>query len=64
MALFRAAPHLAFHATIDNTLGRRDSLLDDIRQIAAMHDQVLEGVTDFQRGIRLHVRDSIPFPGE
>jgi hypothetical protein len=35
--------------------GQRASLLEDIRRVAQMHDQVLEGVTDFQRGIPLRI---------
>jgi len=58
MTFFGIIPTMALHAMTGGP-GRHDSLIEDIRQIAATHNQVLEGVSDFRRGIRLRIRDAI-----
>jgi hypothetical protein len=59
MTLFGYIPTIALHAVTGAPLGRHDSLIEDVRQIATTHNQVLEGVSDFRRGIRLRVRNAI-----
>jgi hypothetical protein len=56
MTLFGIVPTMLFHAVTGSTLGQHVSLIEEIRQVANMHNQVLEGVSDFQRGIRLRVQ--------
>ena len=52
---FGMIPTMIFQAITGRTLGP-PSLIEDIRQVAKMHDQVLEGVSGFQRGIPLRIR--------
>jgi len=59
MTFFGFLPTMALHAMTGAAPVRHDSFLDDIREIAATHNQVLEGVSDFRRGIRLRIRDAI-----
>ena len=47
---------MLFHAITGKAPGQHVSLIEDIRHVAKMHDQVLEGVSDFRRGIPLRVR--------
>jgi len=56
MTFFGIIPTMLFHAITGKALGQHVSLIEDIRRVAKMHDQVLEGVSDFRRGIPLRVR--------
>ncbi len=58
MTFFGMIPTMALQAMTGEP-GRHDSFIHDIRQIAATHNQVLEGVSDFRRGIRLRIRDTL-----
>jgi hypothetical protein len=59
MTFFGVLPTMALQAMTGAASGRHESLIDEVRQIAATHNQVLEGVSDFRRGIRLRIRDTI-----
>jgi hypothetical protein len=52
---FGMIPTMLFQAITGRTLGP-PGLIEDIRKVAKMHDQVLEGVSGFQRGIPLRIR--------
>ena len=56
MTFFGMIPTMLFHAITGRTPGQHVSLIEDIRRVAKMHDQVLEGVSGFQRGIPLRIR--------
>jgi hypothetical protein len=56
MTFFGLIPAMLFQAIAGKTPGLHASLIEDIRRVAKMHDQVLEGVSDFRRGIPLRVR--------
>jgi hypothetical protein len=56
MTLFGIVPTMLFHAIAGAAPGQHVSLIEEIRQVANVHHQVLEGVSDFQRGIRLRVQ--------
>ena len=53
---FGMIPTMLFQAITGGTPGQHVSLIEDIRRVAKMHDQVLEGVSGFQRGIPLRIR--------
>jgi hypothetical protein len=53
---FGMIPTMLFQAVTGGTPGQHMSLIEDIRRVAKMHDQVLEGVSGFQRGIPLRIR--------
>ncbi len=55
MTLFGMVPTMLFQAITGRTPGKQ-SMIEDIRRVAEMHDQVLEGVSGFQRGIPLRIR--------
>ena len=55
MTFFGMIPTMLFQAITGRTPGQQ-SLIEDIRRVAKMHDQVLEGVSGFQRGIPLRIR--------
>ena len=55
MTLFGMVPTMLFQAITGGTAGQQ-SMIEDIRRVAKMHDQVLEGVSGFQRGIPLRIR--------
>ncbi len=59
MTFFAIIPAMLFRAISGESLGQHASLIEDIRRIAEMHGQVLEGVSDFRRGIRLRVRGAM-----
>jgi hypothetical protein len=59
ITLLGTIPTIVFHAMTGDALGHHVSFIEDIRHIATMHDQVLEGGSDFRRGIRLRIRDAI-----
>ena len=59
MTFFGILPTMALQAMTGAAPVRHEGLIDEIRQIAATHNQVLEGVSDFRRGIRLRIRDAI-----
>ena len=46
---------MLFQAITGRTPGKQ-SMIEDIRRVAEMHGQVLEGVSGFQRGIPLRIR--------
>jgi hypothetical protein len=56
MTLFGLIPTMVFNTLTGAAPGRRASLLDEIRRVSNMHDQVLEGVSDFRHGIPLRIR--------
>ena len=56
MTFFGMIPTMLFQAITGRTPGQHVSLIEDIRRVAKMHDQVLEGVSGFQRGIPLRIR--------
>ena len=56
MTFFGMIPTMLFNAITGTRPGQHASLIDDIRRVANMHDQVLEGVSDFRRGIPLRIR--------
>ena len=56
MTFFGFIPTMLFHAVTGKVPGQHESLIEDIRRVAKMHGQVLEGVSDFRRGIPLRVR--------
>ena len=56
MTFFGMVPTMLFNAITGTRPGQHASLIDDIRRVANMHDQVLEGVSDFRRGIPLRIR--------
>jgi hypothetical protein len=56
MTFFGMIPTMLLNAITGTAPGRHASLIDDIRRVANMHDQVLEGVSGFQRGIPLRIR--------
>jgi hypothetical protein len=56
MTLFGLVPTMLFHAITGTAPGQHVSLFEEIQDVAKMHNQVLEGVSDFQPGIRLRVR--------
>jgi hypothetical protein len=58
MTLFGFIPTMLFRAITGGPLGQHVSLIEDIRRVAKMHNQVLEGVSDFRRGIHLRVRSA------
>ena len=55
MTFFGMIPTMLFQAITGRTVGP-PSLIENIRHVAQMHDQVLEGVSGFQRGIPLRIR--------
>jgi hypothetical protein len=55
MTFFGMIPTMLFQAITGRTVGQH-SMIEDIRRVAEMHDQVLEGVSGFQRGIPLRIR--------
>jgi hypothetical protein len=55
MTFFGAIPTMLFQAITGRVPGQHASLIEDIRRLARTHDQVLEGVSDFRRGIPLRV---------
>lgn len=55
MTFFGLIPTMLFQAITGKTPGKQ-SMIEDIRRVAEMHDQVLEGVSGFQRGIPLRIR--------
>ncbi len=55
MTFFGMIPTMLFQAIAGRTPGKQ-SMIEDIRRVAEMHDQVLEGVSGFQRGIPLRIR--------
>ncbi len=59
MTFFGMIPSMLFQAITGRTVGQHASLIEDIRRIAQMHDQVLEGASGFQRGIPLRIRGAI-----
>ena len=58
MTFFGMIPSMLFQAIMGRAPGQHGSLIEDIRRVAQMHDQVLEGVGGFQRGIPLRVRSA------
>jgi len=56
MTFFGMIPTLLFNALTGAAPGRRASLIDEIRRVSNLHDQVLEGVSDFRQGIPLRIR--------
>jgi hypothetical protein len=56
MTFFGFIPTMLFQALTGRAPVQHASLIEDIRRVAKMHDQVLEGVSDFRRGIPLRVR--------
>lgn len=56
MTFFGMIPTMLFNALTGAPPGRRASLLDEIRRVSSMHDEVLEGVSDFRHGIPLRIR--------
>jgi hypothetical protein len=58
MTLFGMIPTMLFQAITGRPPTAHVSLIEDIRRVAQMHDQVLEGVSGFQRGIPLRIRDA------
>jgi hypothetical protein len=56
MTFFGMIPTMLFNALTGTPRGRRANLLDEIRRVSNMHDQVLEGVSDFRQGIPLRIR--------
>lgn len=56
MAVFGLIPTLLFNTLTGAPTGRRTSLLEEIRRVSNMHEQVLEGVSDFRHGIPLRIR--------
>jgi hypothetical protein len=56
MTLFGMIPTMLFQTITGGTPTQRVSLIEDIRRVAQMHNQVLEGVSGFQRGIPLRIR--------
>ncbi|MGD1036028.1 MAG: hypothetical protein ABR878_02305 [Roseiarcus sp.] len=56
MTLFGIIPTMLFQAITGKAPGQHVSLIEDIRQVAKMHNQVLEGVSGFRRGIPLRVQ--------
>ena len=59
MTFFGTVPTMLFDAVAGSSPARHASFLEDIRRIAKLHGEVLEGVTGFRRGIRLYVREAI-----
>ena len=57
MTFFGFIPMMLFNALTGTRPGQHASLIGDIRRVAKMHDDVLEGVSDFRKGIPLRVRD-------
>ena len=56
MTVFGFIPALLFQAITGRAPVQHVSLIEDIRRVAKMHDQVLEGVSEFRRGIPVRVR--------
>jgi hypothetical protein len=56
MTFFGMIPTMLFQAITGRPPAAHGSLIADIRRVAQMHDQVLEGVSGFQRGIPLRIR--------
>ena len=56
MTFFGMIPTMLFQAITGRPPTAHVSLIEDIRRVAQMHDQVLEGVSGFQRGIPLRIR--------
>ena len=56
MTLFGIIPTMAFRAITGRVLGKHVRLIEDIQHVAQTHNQVLEGVSGFQRGIPLRIR--------
>jgi hypothetical protein len=56
MAFFGIIPTILLNTLTGTPPSRRANLLDDIRRVSNMHEQVLEGVSDFRHGIPLRIR--------
>jgi hypothetical protein len=56
MSFFGFLPSMLLQALTGKAPVQHVSFMEDIRQVARMHDQVLEGVSEFRRGIPLRVR--------
>ena len=56
MSFFGLVPSMLINALTGAPPGKRASMMDEIRRVSNMHDQVLEGVSDFQHGIPLRIR--------
>ncbi|HXW22161.1 MAG TPA: hypothetical protein VEK14_04570, partial [Rhodomicrobium sp.] len=56
ITFFGFLPTLAFRAMTGEAFRGHANFLEDVRRVADTHDQVLEGVSDFRRGIRLRIR--------
>ena len=56
ITFFGFLPTLAFRAMTRDGFSRHANFLEEVRRVADTHDQVLEGVSDFRRGIRLSIR--------
>jgi hypothetical protein len=56
ITFFGMLPTMLFNALTGAPPEKRASLLDEIRRVSNMHDQVLEGVSDFRHGIPLRIR--------
>jgi hypothetical protein len=56
MTFFGFIPTMLFQAITGKPSGQHVSFIEDIRRVAQLHGQVLEGVSDFRAGIPLRVR--------
>jgi hypothetical protein len=56
ITLFAILPAALFRAVAGDVFARHANIIEDVRRVADTHDQVLEGVSDFRRGIRLRIR--------
>jgi hypothetical protein len=56
MAFFGLIPAMVMNALTGTGPGPHGSLLDDIKRVAQVHNQVLEGIGGFAQGIPLRIR--------
>lgn len=56
MAMFRVLPAMIYHALIGDRLIGETNMLDQIRDMAQGHDDVLEGLGKIRRGIMLQIK--------
>jgi hypothetical protein len=56
MAFFGLIPTLAMNALTGTGAASHANLIDDIKRVAQMHNQVLEGIGGFAQGIPLRIR--------
>jgi hypothetical protein len=56
MTLFGMVPTMLMNALTGPIPGQRANLINEIRRVSNLHNEVLEGVSDFRHGIPLRIR--------